>query len=91
MRLTASILINAVRYFQRNFEARHPNRRQQFREAQSWIFDGRGNGPFSFPLHCLRLLWLHSFVTRLFHACPVDELERCKAAQGRSMRCGYAN
>src|SRR6202035_2415415 len=52
MRLMAVILIDAVRCFQRNFEARHPNRRQQFREAQSWIFDDRGNGPFSFQCVC---------------------------------------
>jgi len=52
MRLMGGILIDAVRCFQRNFEARHPNRRQEFREAQFWIFDDKGNGPFSFQCVC---------------------------------------
>jgi hypothetical protein len=51
MRLMAGILIDAVRCFQRNF-TRHPNRRQEFREAQFWIFDDKGNGPFSFQHVC---------------------------------------
>jgi hypothetical protein len=52
MRLMAGILIDAVRCFQRNFEARHSSRRQEFREAQSWIFDDQGNQPFSFQCVC---------------------------------------
>lgn len=52
MRLMAGILIDAVRCFQRNFEAPHPSRRLEFREAQFWIFDDRGNGPFSFQSVC---------------------------------------
>src|SRR5271167_309236 len=52
MRLMAGILIDAVRCFQRNFEAHHPSRRHEFREAQFWIFDDRGNGPFSFHSVC---------------------------------------
>jgi hypothetical protein len=51
MRLMAGILIDAVRCFQRNFEARGSDRRQEFREAQFWIFDDKANGPFSF--HCV--------------------------------------
>jgi len=52
MRLMAGILIDAVRCFQRNFGARHASRRQEFREAQFWIFDDKGNGPFSFQGVC---------------------------------------
>ena len=48
MRLMAGILIDAVRCFQRHFDARESKRRQEFREAKSWIFDDMGNGPFSF-------------------------------------------
>ena len=52
MRLMAGILIDAVRCFQRNFEARGSDRRQEFREAQFWIFDDQANGPFSFQCVC---------------------------------------
>ena len=52
MRLMAGILIDAVRSFQRNFEAKSPSRRQEFREAHFWIFDDRGTGPFSFQSVC---------------------------------------
>jgi hypothetical protein len=51
-RLMAGILIDAVRSFQRNFEARSSGRRQEFREAQFWIFDDKGNGPLSFQCVC---------------------------------------
>jgi hypothetical protein len=34
MHLMAAILIDAVRCFQRHFDAREPNRRQEFREAK---------------------------------------------------------
>ena len=52
MRLMAGILIDAVRCLQRNFEARLPSRRQEFREAHLWIFDDKGIGPFSFQSVC---------------------------------------
>src|SRR5277367_2851728 len=52
MRLMAGILIDAVRSFQRNFDARDSSRRQEFREAQLWIFDNAGKGPFSFQSVC---------------------------------------
>ena len=52
IRLMAGILIDAVRCFQRHFDARESNRRQEFREAKSWIFDDMGNGPFSFMDVC---------------------------------------
>jgi hypothetical protein len=52
MRLMSGILIDAVRSFQRNFEAHHLGRRQEFREARLWIFDDTGNGPFSFAEVC---------------------------------------
>jgi hypothetical protein len=52
MRLMAGILIDAVRCFKRNFEALRSDRRQEFREAQFWIFDDKANGPFSFECVC---------------------------------------
>jgi hypothetical protein len=52
MRLMAGILIDAVRCFQHSFEARRSDRRQEFSEAQFWIFDDKGNGPFSFECVC---------------------------------------
>lgn len=52
MRLMAGILIDAVRSFQSNFEARHPSKRQEFWETRLWIFDDRGTGPFSFRSVC---------------------------------------
>jgi len=52
MRLMAGILIDAVRCFQNNFEARHSSSRQAFREARLWIFDDEGGGPFSFRSVC---------------------------------------
>jgi hypothetical protein len=48
MRLMSAILIDAVRCLQRNFETHDPSRQQEFREAQSWIFDDIENGPFAF-------------------------------------------
>lgn len=52
MRLMAGILIDAVRCFQRSFDARHLNRQKEFKEAQRWIFDDAGDGPFSFLCVC---------------------------------------
>jgi len=55
LRLMAGVLIDAVRSFQRNFESRYPSRRQEFREARLWIFDEKGDGPFSFRDVCAAL------------------------------------
>jgi hypothetical protein len=52
MRLMGGILIDAMRSLERNFEARHPNARREFKEAQSWIFDDAEDGPFSFLCVC---------------------------------------
>jgi hypothetical protein len=52
LRLMAGILVDAVRCFQRNFEARQPYKRQEFREARFWIFHDKENGPFSFKDVC---------------------------------------
>jgi len=51
-RLMARILIDAVRCFQRNLEAHCPSRGQEFKEAEFWLFDDNGNGPFSFQSVC---------------------------------------
>jgi len=52
MRLMGGILADAVRSFQRNFEAQGASRRQEFKEAQRWIFDDKEDGPFSFEDIC---------------------------------------
>jgi hypothetical protein len=46
MRLMGAVLIDAVRCFQRNFEAHHKNGRQEFKEAQFWLFYDNEDGPF---------------------------------------------
>jgi hypothetical protein len=51
-RLMGGVLADAVRCFQRNFEADHPSRRREFREARFWIFRGKRDGPFSFEDVC---------------------------------------
>jgi hypothetical protein len=55
MRLMGAMLIDAIRCFQRNFESRLPSARNEFREAQFWIFDDYADGPFSFESVCAAL------------------------------------
>ena len=55
MRLMGAILIDAIRCFQSNFESRLPSARNEFREAQFWIFDDYADGPFSFESVCAAL------------------------------------
>jgi hypothetical protein len=52
MRLMGGILADALRCFQRNFEARQRERKQEFREARFWLLNDRGDGPFSFEDVC---------------------------------------
>ncbi len=52
MRLMGGILADAVRTFQRNFDAKSPIKRQEFREARFWIFHDKADGPFSFEDVC---------------------------------------
>jgi len=52
MRLMGGILADAVRCVQRNFEAKSPSRRQEYREARFWIFRDKGDGPFTFEDVC---------------------------------------
>jgi hypothetical protein len=52
MRLMGGILADAVRCFQRNLGATSPGRRQEFREARTWIFRAKADGPFSFEDVC---------------------------------------
>jgi hypothetical protein len=84
MRLMAGILIDAVRCFQRNFEALQPNRRKEFREAQFWIFEDKGNGPFSFEDVCDALeidpRRLRDFIVRW-------QKDRRSADKQRMIRC----
>ena len=51
-RLLHAILIDAVRCYQVNFDARRPSKKQQFSEARGWLFHDEDNGPFSFRKVC---------------------------------------
>jgi hypothetical protein len=55
LRLMGGILIDAVRCFQRNFEARDAKRRGEFKEAEFWLFHDEGEGLFSFEGVCSAL------------------------------------
>ncbi len=52
MRLMGGILADAVRSFQRNFDAQTASRREEFSEARHWIFRGQRDGVFSFEDIC---------------------------------------
>ena len=52
LRLMDAVLVDALRRFQRNFEARYRHGQKEFREAQFWIFQDKGSGPFSFEDVC---------------------------------------
>jgi hypothetical protein len=51
-RLTYAILIDAVRCYQVNFDARRPSKKQQFSEAHGWLFHNECIGHFSFQRVC---------------------------------------
>ena len=51
-RLMFAILMDAVRCFQTNLNARAMAKRRMFWEAKYWIFEEKGNGPFSFENVC---------------------------------------
>jgi hypothetical protein len=51
-RLMYAILIDAVRCYQVNFDARHGSKKQEFSEAMGWLFHDEGIGPFSFERVC---------------------------------------
>jgi hypothetical protein len=51
-RLMHAILIDAVRCYQVNFDARRPSKKQEFSEARGWLFHDEDNGPFSFRKVC---------------------------------------
>jgi|HubBroStandDraft_6_1064221.scaffolds.fasta_scaffold2007969_1 hypothetical protein len=50
--LMHAVLVDGLRCFQRNFETCHRQGQQEFREAQFWIFQDKGSGPFSFEDVC---------------------------------------
>jgi len=50
--LMHAILIDAVRCYQVNFDARRPSKKQEFSEARGWLFHDEDNGPFSFRKVC---------------------------------------
>ena len=51
-RLMHAILIDAVRCYQVNFDARRPSKKQQFSEARGWLFHDEDSGPFSLRKVC---------------------------------------
>ncbi len=51
-RLMHAILIDAVRCYEVNFDARRPSKKQQFSEAQGWLFHDEDSGPFSLRKVC---------------------------------------
>ena len=50
--LMYAILIDAVRCYQVNFDARSPSKKQQYSEARGWLFHNEDKGPFSFRKVC---------------------------------------
>jgi hypothetical protein len=52
MRLMGGVLADAVRSFQRNFDAQTASRKEEFQEARHWIFNAKSDGPFSFEDVC---------------------------------------
>src|SRR5271170_2140270 len=83
MRLMAGILIDAVRCFQLHLDARESKRRQEFREAKSWIVDDLGNGPFSFLDVCD---WLEIDPNRLRDWIVRGQEDRHRGDNQRRMR-----
>jgi hypothetical protein len=51
-RLMMAILLEALRSYQRNFEAATLRKRREFREAQNWVFTDGNDGIFSFETVC---------------------------------------
>jgi hypothetical protein len=51
-RLLLAILEDAIRCFQRNFDARDGARRILFHETEEWLFDSRGTAFMSCPSVC---------------------------------------
>jgi len=51
-RLMSAILEHAVKCFQANLDARSREKRREFHEAEWWLFEAKGVGPFSFENVC---------------------------------------
>jgi hypothetical protein len=99
LRLMDAVLVDAVRCFRRNFEARHRDGRQEFREAQFWIFHDKRSGPFSFEDVCdalgvdprrlrdLIVRWENdrgsSDRQRMTRNIPIDLAKRMQSRRGR--------
>src|SRR5262249_29606035 len=62
-RLMLAVLVDAVRCFQSSSEPRLPAKRQEYAEAQSWIFSDDDSGFFSFGAVC-DALDIHSKAVR---------------------------
>jgi len=51
-RLMTAILVDAIGCYRRNLKAVTAGKRREFREAKSWLFEDRSDGPFSFDTVC---------------------------------------
>ena len=51
-RLMTAILVDAIGCYRRNRMAVTASKRREFREAKSWLFEDRSDGPFSFEMVC---------------------------------------
>src|SRR6266478_4863081 len=51
-RLMNAVLEDALRCFQNNADAKVGPRKRLFTEAEQWLCDNRGDGPFSFETVC---------------------------------------
>ena len=51
-RLMAAMMIEAIRSFQKNWQATTRAARQEFAEVRSWIFSDNEDGPFCFRAAC---------------------------------------
>jgi hypothetical protein len=51
-RLMLAVLVDAVRCFRAEFDARQPTKRQEFAQARLWLFSDEEYQPFSFRAVC---------------------------------------
>jgi hypothetical protein len=50
--LMTAVLADAIRCYQRNFQAVTLHKKCEFEEARNWLFKDRNDGPFSFDTVC---------------------------------------
>jgi hypothetical protein len=90
LRLMAGILIDALRCFQRNCDARDAKRRAEFGEAEVWIFHHKGDGPFSFENVCAALQINPRRLRELLFRWEKDRRSRITSSAARALRSRVA-